>query len=54
LAFPDCIAFLAGLKIRAVMDGRTLSRNNWVDRNSRDKDGIPRSKSASLILWPLI
>jgi len=24
LAVPDCIAFLAGLKMRAVMDDRTL------------------------------
>jgi hypothetical protein len=26
LARPDCIAFLAGLKMRAVMDGRVLKR----------------------------
>jgi len=25
MAVPDCIAFLAGLKMRAVMDGRILS-----------------------------
>jgi len=29
LAIPDCIAFLAGLKMRAVMDGRPVRYATW-------------------------
>jgi hypothetical protein len=43
LAVPDCIAFLAGLKMRAVMDGRTPEKCGMEARGRNSRDSIKTS-----------